>query len=227
MISVLVAFHDDPTRHRGRVWAYIRALLERDFPDWEVVVGSDDGTPFSKAAALNRAAERAYGDIFYVLDADTWVASERVSAALRVGGWVKPFCNKLKLLESDTERLLLDPTWDGDVTGISTFEHQTSFWPAPPFFIPREMWEAVNGMDERFRGWGQEDEAFGLSVQALFGPPSRLFGMAVHMWHPRIGTAGKDRWEGQTHTNVELVEGYRVAGRRAESMTEFLEARDG
>lgn len=229
-VSCLVAFRGD--EHRLRLWRYVQSRFERFLPEIEVVEASDDGEdPFHKTVALNDAARRASGDVFMVLDADTWVYSERVRLAmLRVEEtehWVRPYHSKVKLLSRDTEQILEQPDWDGQVDGITEFEARTTYWPAPPFLIPRRMWEAVGGHDERFRGWGQEDEAFALTVRALYGPPWVIRGPAVHLYHPRIGKSGKDLWPGQTGTNVELAEEYRVAGRKAATMKSFLESRHG
>ncbi len=51
--------------------------------------------------------------------------------------------------------------------------------------VPRSVWDAVDGFDERFKGWGWEDQAFWASCWALGGGFQRVKGTAFHLWHPR------------------------------------------
>lgn len=68
-------------------------------------------------------------------------------------------------------------------------------------------------MDERFRGWGHEDVAFTCAAKVLYGMPAITKGFSYHLWHPRLGRSGRDRWSGQDspYTNLELVRPYQAA----------------
>lgn len=63
------------------------------------------------------------------------------------------------------------------------------------FLVWRDDFRAVNGFDERFRGWGQEDDDLGLRLRAagvrLETILDRTF--SCHVWHPTDPTAGS-RW---------------------------------
>jgi hypothetical protein len=52
------------------------------------------------------------------------------------------------------------------------------------FVVPRAVWDAIGGFDERFKGWGWEDMAFQSVVCGLYGH-ERLDGDIWHLWHPR------------------------------------------
>ena len=52
-------------------------------------------------------------------------------------------------------------------------EASTTFNSAPPLVVHREAYEAVGGHDERFLGWGSEDQAFALALTVLVGQPLR------------------------------------------------------
>jgi hypothetical protein len=93
--------------------------------------------------------------------------------------------------------------------------------------VSREAYEAVGGMDERVRGWGQEDSAFAHAVRTLFGPPVVLAGECVHLYHPRIGRSGRDLWPGQEAygTNLALASEYLRAARKPERMRELIAER--
>ena len=50
--------------------------------------------------------------------------------------------------------------------------------------LPRQHFERVAGFDERFQGWGGEDDAFAFSLNHLFGLPFRIDATIFHLWHP-------------------------------------------
>jgi hypothetical protein len=210
-LSFLVAFRDvDGTR--TRLWDLIRAKLETSFPDAEIVVGTDDGTdPFHKTLALNRAAAASSGSILAIWDTDTWIderlvtdAVQQVAADPRI--WCRPYCDKLKMNAAATDAVLAQGVaWDGTPpTGFGKPEWRTTYRYAPPFVVSRILWDTVGGMCERFRGWGQEDEAFALAAERLFGAaprPSRPRdrGPSVPRAHRSIRLRPVGRPDARTH----------------------------
>lgn len=233
-LSVLVAFRD-VDGSRTRLWEFIRAKLERELPEAEIVVGTDDGEePFHKTLALNRAAAQATGDILAIWDADTWALPEKVRAAAAFvtehpEQWCRPWNSKLKLNEDATAHVLsLGETWDGtiDHKPFGKPENRNSFWPAPPLLLSRQAFETVGGMDERFRGWGGEDVAFGLALMRLVGRPRVIGSTCIHLHHPRVGRSGADLWIGQGtgSENGDLLKRYQRAN-RAELMHRLVSER--
>jgi len=228
-ISILVPYRAGDVR-RELLWRLIRARYETFMPQAEIVACDDDGgTPFSRAIALNRAAERASGEVFCLTDSDTWLdpANLDVDTSER---WWRPWNVKVKLGPSATERILdLGARWDGTITeqDSRTAETRNTFWAAAPVVVPRAMFEAVGGFDPGFRGWGAEDEAFGLALRALFGQPRRREGTAIHLYHPRLGRSGADLWEGQASRleNRLRANRYRAVGRSPERMRRLIAER--
>ncbi|MFK4998906.1 galactosyltransferase-related protein [Bacillus sp. N9] len=51
--------------------------------------------------------------------------------------------------------------------------------------VPRKHFETVGGFDERFVGWGGEDDAFAASLNTLCGYVKRLDATIYHLWHKR------------------------------------------
>ena len=96
----------------------------------------------------------------------------------------------------------LGPSWRG---GLGAWdrkadkpEHVNAFWCSPPLILSRGTFTDVGGMDERYRGWGGEDTAFGRALwKSGHGFPSNGSEDCVHLWHPRLGEYGEDRWAGQ------------------------------
>ena len=59
--------------------------------------------------------------------------------------------------------------------------------PSGAFIVPRNIWEAVGGQDERFTTWGGEDRAFYFACAAVKNKREvrRIQGKAWHLWHPQ------------------------------------------
>lgn len=229
--SVLIAWRDTDGS-RTDVWELLQAKFAAELPEAEVIVGTDDGEdPFHKTLALNRAASEATTDVFLLGDADTWVDPERIRQAVaevrdNPGQWVRPWNVKLKMNTSATHHVIgLGETWDGtiDHRPFGRPEDQKRYRHAPPFVLHRDAWDAVGGMDERFRGWGQEDLAICLALERLVGAQRSYAGFALHLWHPRLGRSGNDRWAGQDDqsANIALAHEYRRA-RTPEAMRELI-----
>ena len=231
MISFLVPFRGDAWRRQ--LWDFIRARLEREHPDAEIVEAGDDGQdPFCKSMAVNRAAARASGDLFWIWDSDCWCPPQNVHTAVQLiqdgrSAWARPWRRKAKLGEAETRRILSLPAWDGTWDRRAPRERLNAFWAAPPLVLHREVFEDVGGMDERFRGWGGEDIAFARSLwKCGHGFAGVVPADCIHLWHPRIGTVGHDLWPGQAVSSVNdrLVQEYDRA-RTPEQMRELIARR--
>lgn len=220
MISVLAPFRETGDGWRTKVWGWVRARLEEDLPGIEIIECTDDGVdPFNKCMAVNRGAEVATGDVLYILDTDCYCPGRSVVAAyerLDRNDWARPWRRKLKLGERATVAIIS--------TGLSAWdrkadppEHINSFWCSPPLMLSRSTFEDVGGMDERYRGWGGEDTAFGRALwKSGHGFASNGADDCIHLWHPRLGDYGRDRWAGQesTKSNEHLDREYNAAHSR-------------
>ncbi len=191
LVSVLVPFAPAGAE-RDAAWAWNRRRMERMFPTLELCVGAPDrvGHPgeFSRSLALNRAAELATGHVFAVCDADTTYPSAAdfsyaTGCALN-GEWTLPE-RYIRLGPRCSSAWMASgfhappPTnWERDV------EQEYPFANSGVVVLPREAFERVGGFDQRFKGWGGEDDAMRAALEALWSPPTR-YGIALHLWHPR------------------------------------------
>jgi hypothetical protein len=180
-ISVLVPFGADDTPagvHRMRVWAYCRrkwaGLLDARVVD-EVVVGHDplfgklkhpelpldvgETSPFSVARALNDAAKRAHGEHLLLFGADHVPDVKAIQWAahrLRVYAFARIY-DRVAYATEATTRIIL---------GNTAFPLDAADWnevsaPCPGVLaVRRAAWDLAGGLDERYEGWGYEDQAF-------------------------------------------------------------------
>lgn len=213
---------------RDELWDWCRPYW--DHPELEVVEGfqHDDG-PFNRAACVNRALDGDW-DAAVIADADTVISLPRLLAAVH---WhltptrlVLPHGRRM-LLTEDYTRLLLGgvvpvPTERAAPADASTVERYSNFR-SGVVVVHRELWNLVGGMDDRFVGWGGEDDAFADACETLgAGPPLRLDGELWHLWHP---PSKPDKTDPLYRANLARYARYRRARKSPAAMTALIEER--
>lgn len=202
-LSILIPFRDaEGTRTPAKNW--IVARWAHFYPHAEIVIAADDGIdPFNKSLAVNKAARHASGDVFAILDADTWIDPKFFHQALALIDkgvpWVVPARRSLRLKKEFSDKLLaLDPT--GPLPNVTASWGENGLTPVVGFLwvMGRAGFERIGGMDERMRGWGGEDTAFTMAMDRVVGTHHRGAGTVICLWHPRPrDTKHRRLWEGQ------------------------------
>lgn len=188
MASVLVPFWpSDP--HRVNAWRWVRTQYES--LGWQVVEGT--ATPWSKAAAIADALDRADHDTLIIADADCWVpnVAEAVTQLDR-HPWVIPHDLVLRLTQTATADLLAgglrqpsasdldNPPYHGTRGGGVVAIHRDTYRDIP--------------MDPRFGDrWGGDDHAWGIALHKLAGRPWIGQADLLHLWHPPQAAAPEVR----------------------------------
>lgn len=177
---------------RDASWAWNRRRLDEFGLADELVLGAPDvvGDPgvFSRSLALNRAAAKATGDLFLICDADTTYEDPadfaRVVEVAEKGGWTLP--QRYVRIGPGISRLWMEgePVADPPRAWANDVQQEYPFANSGVVAMPRAAFEAVGGFDQRFRGWGGEDDAMRAALETLWGAPTRI-GIAYHLWHPR------------------------------------------
>lgn len=195
LISVIVPWAPSTTvsgAERDASWAWNEQRIRRLLPEAELVLGVPDvvGDPgvFSRSQALNRAIEKAEGEVLVICDADTTYVPADFEAAIRLareGQWTLPERYVRLSQRTSAGWMASGPIsrppddWERDL------EQEYPFANSGVVVFLREAWERMEGFDERFRGWGGEDDAARAALEALYRAPTRV-GIAYHLWHPRL-----------------------------------------
>ena len=215
-ISLLVPFRTDHGR-REQTWNWLKRYWAYELPGAEIVIGTDDHPAFSKTSAVNRAAAKATGDIFVILDADCYIAGDvildcakRIRAERDKGNhlWYMPYRYFYRLTDIASRVVInsdpaLPPRFFAAPPNVAATQNQigsvNGYWfGALIQLMPREAFTATGGMDTRFHGWGGEDVAFMHAVDTLYGKHKTSDNGIIHLWHPSIGDDVKTRmWDGQ------------------------------
>lgn len=177
------------------MWMYDRHRLL--FPEAEICLGTNIDSDFNRGKARNRAFESISNDILVIVDADTTYADpEAIFKAVEMvdrdyNTWVIPYGeNRYYNLSRgrSQEILLMHPkTLIPEPRNPEMWEHKITSW-AGLLVMHRKAFEAVGGYDERFIGWGFEDNAFALALDAIVSPHRRIDASCLHLWHPRDET---------------------------------------
>jgi hypothetical protein len=212
-LSYLITYREsDSSERRDNVLAVLRWLAQ--WPEIEVVVIEQDSVPrlerdllqtkggvglaynpgaFNKAWGLNVAARMARGPLLALGDADLIVPRALPAAAERCspGHAVKPYRSMVDLTAEESARVragewtFAPPRATGAPKNREGQGEQVVF-AGGLFVIHRDAYLQLGGFDERFVGWGGEDDAMtvklrraGIALSEIGDEP------ALHLWHPR------------------------------------------
>lgn len=197
---------------RDCLWEYCQRRWEAQvgLPIFEGHHDAEENEAFCIAVASNRAAEAAGDwDVAFYIGADWIVAgADQVHAATKLavesGQLVFAHGDTCVLSEDVTNEILTDVASPIPAhAGVDGSWHTNTFSGA--LAVPRVLWDAVGGFDERFVGWGWEDLAFWSACCALGGGYQRVPGMLAHLWHPQVW----DLRENNPNHNANMVLGQR------------------
>lgn len=172
--------------HRDQLFTHLKDHYWNNI-GFELLVGHNSDGPFNRAKAINQALNCDW-DIAVIADADTWVPAKQLHQAILTaritGRLVAAFDAVVELSRACTMEILhnitsLAGSFGADKVRTRELETQSSM-----LVIPRTLWDAVGGLDERFEGWGCEDNAFWKACDLHGGTPERMSGNAYHLWHP-------------------------------------------
>ena len=182
-IPVFVPYRSDGG-HRDLNWALIKETIWDEAPWAEVVVGESPDGPFNLSAARNDAASKLDWDVAIFADADSIVSLDTLDAALgaalETDRPVLPHSRWVNVTYEERNQFILNKYVEYNPKRTVVSGTKSSM-----LVIPRKAYDAVNGFDERFRGWGWEDTAFHLAMTNLYAPFIQFEGIVWHLEHER------------------------------------------
>ena len=170
--------------------------------------------PFNKGWGFNVGARHASGGELAFCDADVLIGAsldKALQLCARDYAMAKPYVRLIDLSRADT--LALRAGTLPSVTADPRHAGREAIGEALPlcgglFAIRRTAFAHLGGFDERFVGWGGEDDAMTIKVErARLSCVELDDEPALHLWHPRP----RARTTGQPHyaQNVALLAAYR------------------
>jgi len=195
------------------------ASLVRDFAaqaGFPVRLTSHPHDGFRLARTRNAGARLSASDYLLFLDGDCILPRDHVAAYLerrRPGRALLGYCARLpedtsaRLEPATIATTELPSLAPASERRLLTKRFRKAWWhaafrhPSKPRLaggncgIWRRDFEAVNGCDERFVGWGQEDDDLGLRLRAAGVRLESILDRtwSLHVWHP-VDTSATPRW---------------------------------
>jgi len=230
-VSALITYRENGSAdRRENLFAVLRWLAR--WPEMQAIVVEQDtvsrleglpfGTaciaynpgPFNKGWGLNVAARLARSPILIVTDADV-IAPELADAVelCRQGAAAaKPYRDIVDLTPEETKRVragesTFAPARPGDAPRSREGKQEFIVFAGGSFVIRRELYLRIGGFDERFLGWGGEDDAMSARIRRTKIATGEIATQpALHLWHPR----SQESTFGQPHyqKNVALLAEY-------------------
>lgn len=217
-LSILYPWRSD-NGPRQQIFDWVLTRSHKLFPDAEVIVADDNSPDFSRAGSRNEAARQATGEVFLFADADTVFSREQIERGLslirRGAPWVLPYGSlEYYNLTREHSRQLLECPPDVQLHKPIEWEHRLESW-AGAVMVPRQAFEQICGYDERFNGWGGEDNALRFALDIVVGGHTRLaFENIQHVWHPRGDDFAGNEWP----ANRMLMRKYQITTSRDEML---------
>lgn len=149
---------------------------------------------FNKSRGLNVAARHASHELLVTGDADMLMSGEALGRALLVCrdhfDAVNPYSNLLDLSEPETRSILRSEAGTADIQRRLVHDRQPQgehiCFCGGICVYRRDVYFALGGMDERFLGWGGEDDAMTANLERYTDRIAvQKDTLAYHLWHPR------------------------------------------
>ncbi len=172
--------------YRRRAWAWVQARYAEAHPGWDLIQAGVPAEKWRKGAAVNPAVAHCRAEIVVLADADVW--TEGLTAAVAAvddgAAWAMPHYNLHRLSEEGTSAVLAGADWReqalDDLDGKKPYR---GIMGGGVLVARRETLEEIP-VDERFTGWGQEDECHALALHTLAGEAWRGNADLLHLYHP-------------------------------------------
>jgi len=210
-LSYLLTYRESGPDRRDNLLAVLSWL--RQWPEVEIIVVEQDSVPrldrgpmlpngaafaynagpFNKAWGFNVAARMGSGPLLALADADVIVPRALPEAIRRCtpGHAVKPYRSIVDLSPEETAcvrggEFTYAPTRPPGTPRNREGQGEHIVFGGGLFLIRRKTYLRLGGFDERFLGWGGEDDAMtrkleraGIALSEIGEEP------ALHLWHPR------------------------------------------
>lgn len=186
--------------------------FEIDGWSFEIVVGEDDGDDaFNRSYSVNKAAKKATGENFLIVDAgiifNKSLLTELLERIDKFQWWI-PHSGMDFLSKEASHRIISMPCGDYIQYSAPDVLHNILACSGLNAISRESFWE-INGFDEHFVGWGYEDVAFHIACRTLLGPGSRVEENIIHLWHPEAGPAIHDKnphWQESTSLMTRYID---------------------
>ena len=174
---------------RGNAFTVTVNRLMDQFPDSAIYYADTEDEVFNVSGSRNRGCLSAIKDgcdVLLVVDADTLLEKDSVDAAIvkavEIDAVCMPFYVYARVSEIASTSLI-----NGEMSfeeAVATSHSESAAHPGGAYAMSSSTFLRLNGWDERFIGWGYEDDAFAEAHRGLLGRElERVDGIALTLYH--------------------------------------------
>lgn len=189
-IAILIPFGNE-TPWRRRALEHVKTWYGQELEGARISVGFH-GEPWSKARAVAEALSGSTEQIVVIADADciTPGIKQAVRAVQQGSPWAMPHMKVYRMGQVASNHIF-EGVNPGSLTGQIRWLDQAPYkgYEGGGITVMRRETYLECPLDPGFMGWGQEDEAWALALNGLYGAPWRGVAPLYHLWHekpPRI-----------------------------------------
>ncbi|MFI8686184.1 galactosyltransferase-related protein [Rossellomorea sp. NPDC077527] len=223
--SIIIPFHSkDP--YRQKALSVVMNYYKTFFPKSKIIVASEGNVPYSKSAAINKAVKQAKTELIAIIDADILCPKETMVSGLKLLGiypLILPY-NKVIDLSQHLSQLIYEKPHISLIHSKLHGKDRLGKKAIPVGginLIKKSCFLKIKGFDERFIGWGGEDDSFVAASDTICGSHKRLNGCIYHLWHPSEKGKGNPYYS----KNHLITEEYFNAYNKKEEMMNILSKR--
>lgn len=178
-LEIILVEQDIASKYKGKQQANLKYIFV------------ENAGPFNKSWGLNIAASAARSERLIFADSDILISEEmlnEISAQMDDGvDAVNPYDGLIDLSQHESQALLTG-THEVQVNRTQNQLNRQAIGEHPPFCggmfaMTKTLYGLVGGMDERFEGWGGEDDAMSKRIAFFATKMTTLNSMAYHLWH--------------------------------------------
>lgn len=185
-IAVLIPYgNETPWRKRGL--EHVKKWYTEELEGPRIQLGFH-GEPWCKAQAVATALASCPEEIVVIADADSITPGlKQAVRAVRQGlPWAVPHLKVYRMGQVATKHIF-DGANPGSFTGKLQWLDQRPYkgYEGGGITVLRRDVYLDCPLDPNFKGWGQEDEAWALALNGLYGAPWRGRAPLYHLWHEK------------------------------------------
>lgn len=185
-IAVLIPYGNE-TPWRRMALEHVRKWYAEELESPRIQIGFG-AEPWCKAQAVAEALASCPEPVVIVADADclTPGIGQAVRAVRQGAPWAMPHLKVYRMGQLGSKRIF-EGVNPGSLTGQMKWLDQNPYkgYEGGGITVLRREVYLNAPLDPGFVGWGQEDEAWAMALNGLYGPPWRGKAPLYHMWHEK------------------------------------------
>jgi hypothetical protein len=220
-VAVIIPYGNE-TPWRKRALGHVMKWYAEELEAPRIQLGLD-GTPWCKARAVASAVSTAKESVVVIADADcvTPGLMKAVRAVRQGAPWAMPHLKVYRMGQAATKHIF-DGVNPGILTGKNMWLDQNPYkgYEGGGITVLRREVYLGAPLDPAFVGWGQEDEAWSLALNGLYGPPWRGVAPLYHLWHEKPARITRYAGSAQSLARLKLYKEARSGGSWGHLLTE-------